>query len=184
MGLRPINNVVDVTNYVLFATAQPIHSFDFGKLGGGKIVVRRARKGETPPLPRRPASSSSRPDMLVIADDPEADRPGRGHGRRGDRGLRDDPRRLHRERLLRPGVGPPDRQKTGLSTDASYRFERGTDIGFPPEAALMAASLLGGFGGQATQGLVDVYPKPRKPKSVVLRRRRVAELLGVEVPAE
>ena len=68
MGLRPINNVVDVSNYVLFATAQPIHTFDHGKLAGGRIIVRRAKKGEKlPSLDGKMIELS--PDMLVIADE-------------------------------------------------------------------------------------------------------------------
>jgi phenylalanyl-tRNA synthetase beta chain len=68
MGLRPINNVVDVSNYVLFATGQPIHTFDFGRIGGGRIVVRKAKRGETlVDLDGRTLELA--PDMLVIADE-------------------------------------------------------------------------------------------------------------------
>ncbi|HYA48871.1 MAG TPA: phenylalanine--tRNA ligase subunit beta, partial [Burkholderiales bacterium] len=72
-------------------------------------------------------------------------------------------------------------KKLALATDASYRFERGADVGFAPEAALMMASLLGRMGGQAARGAIDVYPRPRRAKSVVLRGRRVGELLGADI---
>jgi len=75
-------------------------------------------------------------------------------------------------------------KKAGLSTEASYRFERGADISFPPSAALMAASLLTQMGAKATQGVMDVYPKPKKSKTVILRNHRVSELLGVEIEKE
>jgi len=75
-------------------------------------------------------------------------------------------------------------KKLGLSTDASYRFERGVDINAAPLGARMAASLLGQFGGKVSRGLLDVYPNQRKPRSVPLRLKRTGELLGIEIPEE
>jgi phenylalanyl-tRNA synthetase beta chain len=183
MGLRTVNNVVDVTNYVLFATGQPIHAFDFRKLAGGRIIVRRARKGE------RLTSLDGgvielAPEMLVIADE---EKPVALAGVMGgeETGVTDTTVDVFVESACFDPVSVRlTAKKAGLSTDASYRFERGADVAFPPEAALMAASLLGKFGGKASRGLIDVYPKPRKPKSVVLRHRRIFDLLGVEVPAD
>jgi phenylalanyl-tRNA synthetase beta chain len=181
MGLRPINNVVDVSNYVLFATAQPIHTFDFGKIGGGRIVVRKAKRGETlKDLDGRTLELTT--DMLVIADE---SRPVALAGVIGGEssGITGATRDVFIESANFDPVGiRKTAKKLGLSTDASYRFERGADVGFAPQAALMAASLLTQMGGQASRGLIDVYPKPHKPKSVRLRLRRIAELLGVDVP--
>lgn len=183
MGLRTVNNVVDVTNYVLFATGQPIHAFDFRKLAGGRIVVRRARKGER--LTSLDGGTIElAPEMLVIADEekPVALAGVMGGEETGVTGATVDV--FVESACFDPVSVRLTAKKAGLSTDASYRFERGTDIAFPPEAALMAASLLGKFGGKASRGLIDVYPKPRKPKSVILRHRRIFDLLGVEVPAD
>ncbi len=183
MGMRTVNNVVDVTNFVLFATGQPIHAFDFGKLAGGRIVVRRAMKGEK----LRSLDGGVielAPEMLVIAD---AEKPVALAGVMGgeETGVTETTADVFIESACFDPVSVRlTAKKAGLSTDASYRFERGTDFGFPPEAAQMAASLLGKFGGKASRGLIDVYPKPRKPKSVVLRHRRIFDLLGVEVPAD
>ena len=181
MGLRPINNVVDVSNYVLFATAQPIHTFDFGKIDGGRIVVRKAKRGETlKDLDGRTLELAA--DMLVIAD---GSRPVALAGVIGGEasGITDATRDVFIESAnFDPISIRKTAKKLGLSTDASYRFERGADVGFAPQAALMAASLLTQMGGKASRGLIDVYPKPPKPKSVRLRLRRIAELLGVDVP--
>ncbi|MDH4195875.1 MAG: phenylalanine--tRNA ligase subunit beta, partial [Candidatus Aminicenantes bacterium] len=183
IGLRPINNIVDVTNYVLFATAQPIHSFDAAKLSGRRVVVRRAQRGERlRALDGRTVDLA--PDMLVIADE------SRPVGLAGVIGGEESAvTETTRDVFIESAYFDPvsirlTAKKLGLATDASYRFERGADIGFAPEAARMAASLLCQFGGQATGGLIDVYPKPRKTRPVVLRLRRVSELLGVEIPAD
>lgn len=183
VGLRPINNVVDASNYVLFATGHPTHIFDIGKLGGRKIVVRRARRGESLKLLDGRAVELQ-PDMLVIADE---NRPAALAGVMG--GEETGVSEATRDVFIESAVFDPvsirlTSRRLGLATDASYRFERGADIGFAPEAALMAASILSSLGGRATKGLADVYPRPRKPKSVVLRDRRLTELLGVAVPAE
>ena len=183
MGLRPINNVVDVSNYVLFATAQPLHAFDFAKLRGGRIIVRKALKGET--LKTLEGSTIElTPDMLVIADEAG---PVALAGVMGgeEAGVTETTQDVFIESACFDPVSVRlTAKKTGLSTDASYRFERGSDIAFPPQAALMAASLLCRFGGKAARGILDVYPKPRKPKSVVLRHRRISDLLGVDVPED
>ncbi len=159
MGLRPINNVVDVSNYVLFATAQPIHAFDFGRIGGGRIIVRRAKRGEAlVDLDGRTLALT--PDMLVIADET---RPVALAGVIGGQasGITESTRDVFIESA---NFDPVSIRKTskalGVSTDASYRFERGADVGFAPQAALMAASLLAQMGGRASRGLIDVYPKP------------------------
>jgi phenylalanyl-tRNA synthetase beta chain len=183
MGLKPINTVVDVSNYVLFATAQPIHTFDLGRLGGGRIVVRKAKRGETlVDLDGR--TLELKPDMLVIADE---SRPVALAGVIGGQasGITAATRDVFIESAHFDPVSIRRTAKAlGLSTDASYRFERGSDVSFAPEAARMAASLLCRLGGRATRGLIDRYPRPPKPVTVRLRPRRVAELLGVDVPED
>ena len=180
MGLKPISNVVDVTNYILFATAQPIHAFDLDKIAGRKIIVRRAKKRETLSSLEGMALELS-PEMLVIADEKK---PVALAGIVGGEESAVSPKT--RDVFIECAYfDPVSVRKTskalGLQTDACYRFERGTDISFPPKAAHLAASLLVQFGGKATKGIIDVYPKPRKNKEIILRPRRVFELLGVEV---
>jgi phenylalanyl-tRNA synthetase beta chain len=180
MGLSPVNNVVDVSNYVLFATAQPIHMFDISKLEGKKIIVRRAKKGESfRSLEGKDIILS--PDMLVIADEKKSVALAGVMG-----GENSAVTATTRDILIESAHFDPvsvriTGKKTGLQTDASYRFERGSDISFPPKAALMAASILTEFGGKTTKGIVDVFPKSRKKKTVMLRQRRVSQLLGVEI---
>jgi phenylalanyl-tRNA synthetase beta chain len=183
MDLRPINNVVDVSNYVLFATGQPLHTFDFGRIGGGRIIVRQAKRGETlVDLDGRTLELT--PEMLVIADE---SRPVALAGVIGGQasGITASTRDVFIESACFDPVGiRKTAKKLGLATDASYRFERGSDIAFAPQAARMAASLLTEMGGRATRGLIDRYPRPPKPRTVRLRLRRIAELLGVVVPED
>lgn len=180
MGLKPINNVVDVSNYVLFATAQPIHIFDLAKIGGRKIIIRRAKKGEILRSLEGEDIHLSH-EMLVIADDKK---PIALAGIIG--GEESAVSEYTRDVFIESAYFDPvsvrkTNKKAGIQTDASYRFERGTDISFSPQAALMAASFLTQIGGEATKGIKDVYPKPKKSKTVVLRNHRVSELLGVDV---
>jgi phenylalanyl-tRNA synthetase beta chain len=183
MGLKPINNIVDVSNYVLYATAQPIHAFDLAKIAGPRIVIRRAKKGESiRTLEGKDAVLS--PEMLVIADEK---RPVAIAGVIGgeESAVSDSTQDVFIESAY---FDPISVRKTGkalgIQTDACYRFERGADISFAPKAALMAASLLTQFGGKVSKEVVDVYPRPRKNKGIILRSRRVADLLGIEVGDE
>ncbi len=181
MGLHSTNNIVDVTNYVLFATGQPIHAFDFDKIKGAKIVIRRANKGETL-KDFEGRTHELEPGMLVIADEA---RPVALAGVIGgeESGVTPGTRNVFIESAhFDPVSVRLTAKKLGLATDASYRFERTTDISFPPEGARMAASLMARMGGKVTRGILDVYPKPRKLKSIGLRGRRIGETLGVEVP--
>jgi phenylalanyl-tRNA synthetase beta chain len=183
VGLRPINNVVDASNYVLYATAQPIHAFDFAKIAGAKIIVRRATPGETMrDLEGRTLELG--PDNLVIADKAK---PVALAGIVG--GLESAVSETTRDVFIESANFDPvsirlTAKRLGLSTDASYRFERGADPAILPKAAHMMASLLTGMGGRAARGVLDVYPKPRRVKSVVLRAHRIAGLLGVAVPED
>jgi phenylalanyl-tRNA synthetase beta chain len=183
IGLRSINNIVDVTNYVLFETAHPIHAFDLSRLRGGKVIVRRAKKGER----LRTLDGKDLellPESLVIADE---EKPVALAGVIGGEqfSVTEQTKDVFIESAYFDPVSIRKTGKaTGLQTDASFRFERGADISFPPRAALMAASLLSQFGGKVTKGIIDVYPKPRKNKEIVLRHHRVSGLLGVKVSEE
>jgi len=180
LGLAPVNNVVDVTNYVLFATAQPIHAFDLAKLKGSKIMVRRAKRGEgMRTLEGRDVVLSQ--DMLVIAD--EKDPVALAGVIGGEKSAVSEETRdvLIESAYFDPVSVRQTWKKAGVQTDASYRFERGADIKFPPHAAALAATLLTQMGGVAYQGMLDVYPKPARPKTVVIRHHRILELLGAEI---
>ena len=180
LGLNPVNNVVDVTNYVLFATAQPIHAFDLAKLKGARIIVRRAKRGEGMRTLEGSEVALSQ-DMLVIADDKD---PVALAGVIGgeDSAVSEKTRDILIESAYFDPVSVRQTwKKAGVQTDASYRFERGADIDFPPHAAELAATLLTRMGGVAHQGILDVFPKPTRPKTVVIRHHRILELLGAEI---
>jgi phenylalanyl-tRNA synthetase beta chain len=183
VGLKPINNVVDVTNYVLFATAHPIHAFDLAKISGRKIIIRKATDAEVL-KGLEDSDISLTQEMLVIADEKK---PIALAGIIG--GEESSVTESTQDVFIESACFDPvsirkTSKKTGISTDASYRFERGADISFPPQAALMAASLLTQLGGKASKGIADVYPKPRKEKTVVLRHHRISDLLGLEIDEE
>jgi phenylalanyl-tRNA synthetase beta chain len=180
MGLHPVNNIVDITNYVLYSTAHPIHAFDLALLSGPNVIIRRAKKGEKL-MTLDGVDLALTPEMLVIAD---AKKPVALAGVIGgmDSAVTEKTQDVFIESACFDPVSIRKTSKaTGLQTDASYRFERGADVSCPPKAALMAASLMTQMGGKATQGIVDVYPIPRKNKTVILRSHRIPELLGVEV---
>lgn len=180
MDLKPINNVVDVTNYVLFSTGHPIHAFDLAKLRGHKIIVRQAQKGEMLKT-LEGEDIALLPEMLVIAD---AEKPVALAGIIGgdESAVSETTLDVFIESAWFDPISVRKTSKeTGIVTEASYRFERGADIAYPPRAALTAASLLTQLGGKATEGILDVYPLPRKSRVIILRRHKISELLGMDI---
>lgn len=183
-GVRPINNVVDISNYVMLEYAQPLHAFDLATLEGSRIRVRRARDGERL-LCLDGIERGLSADMLVIAD---ASRPVAIAGVMGGELTAVGPSTT--EILLESANfgGPSVRQTArtlGLRTEASSRFERR----LPPELALAgarrAASLIAELaGGSVHREWADVYPRPQEPVRVNLRPALVDEVLGTHVPLE
>jgi len=183
-GIRPINNVVDVTNYVMLECNQPLHAFDYGLLGN-KILVRRARPGERFTTLDEVERQMDE-DMLVITD---GARPVALAGVMG--GLNTEIHDATIDVLLESAwfFGPNIRRtsrKVGLRSDSSMRFEKGTDINGVIYAANRAAMLIQQLaGGEVVGGICDVYPNPRKALQVTLRPERVNYLLGTDIsPSE
>jgi len=182
VGLRAINNVVDVTNYVMFEMGQPLHAFDFDKLADGKIVVRRARPGEKLTSIDGHARELA-PDMLVIAD---ARRPVALAGVMG--GLDTEVSGSTVNVLLEAArFEPLSVRRTAralkLHSDSSYRFERQIDPTLPARAGLRAAQLiLDTAGGELLAGLVEAGAGGHAPRTVTLRFARLNKLLGIDVP--
>ncbi|WP_456435713.1 phenylalanine--tRNA ligase subunit beta [Thermovibrio ammonificans] len=183
VGLRPINAVVDVTNYVMYELGQPLHAFDLEKLSGREVVVRRAREGEKIVTLDGVERELSGED-LVIAD---AEKPVAVAGVMG--GLESGTTLSTRELFLESAHFDPmtvrrTSKRLGLSTDSSYRFERGADIEackFAAERALHLIQKL--VGGEVAKGSLSFYPKPYTPKVIVFSPERAVKLLGVNIPA-
>jgi len=179
IGVRPINNVVDVTNYVLFEMGQPLHAFDYDKLAGHSIIVRQARLGEKITSidghERRLES-----DMLVIAD---AQRPVALAGVMG--GKDTEVSEATTNVLLEAArFDPLSIRKTARSlamkSDSSYRFERRLDPTLPARASLRAAQLiLQTAGGELLSGSVIAGADGYEPKRLTLRHARLAQVLGI-----
>ncbi len=179
-GLRAINNLVDVTNYVLLELGQPLHAFDLNLLADRRIVVRRAAPGERIRLIDE-SEHELDPGMLVIAD---ASEPVALAGIMGGAGS--EIRETTSEVLVESAFfHPPSIRATskrlGLSTESSYRFERGVDLEGVDFAGRRAVALLLELaGGRAARGGLDLYPKPYEPRTVRCRAERVSGLLGME----
>jgi phenylalanyl-tRNA synthetase beta chain len=182
-GVRPINNVVDITNYVMLETGHPLHAFDRALLEGGRIIVRRADAGEVmhtlDGVERR-----LEPDMLVIAD---ARRPVAVAGVMGGAGseIRDDTTDVLLESAcFHPALIRSTARRLGLATESSYRFERGVNVDGVEWAGRRAAALMAAFAGaEVAPGVIDIYPSPPPRRRIHCRYPRLRALIGVEVPA-
>src|SRR5437762_13416779 len=184
LGQRPINNVADITNYVLHELGQPLHAFDLAKLTENRIIVRRAEKDETITTLDGVERNLDR-GMLVIAD---ARRPVAVAGVMG--GEDSEISNITTDVLIESAYfDPASVRRTakllGLHTEASHRFERGTD----PDGVLQAqkrcvALICEIAGGVATEDALDVYTNPPKAKSVDLRPERVAVTTSLQVETE
>jgi phenylalanyl-tRNA synthetase beta chain len=184
VGQRPINNVADVTNYVLMELGHPLHAFDLARVRDHKIIVRRAKAGERLKTLDGVERKLSGQD-LVIAD---AARPVAIAGVMGgeDSEIAAGTRAVLIESAW---FDPPSIRRTaksqGLHTEASHRFERGADIEMAPRAADRAAALIAELaGGEILKGRVDVYPVPRQLPEVSLRAKKIFSLLGAGIPGE
>ena len=183
-GMRPINNVVDATNYVMLELGQPLHAFDLARLGGPELRIRRAAPGET----IRTLDGQERKldtEMLVIAD---AERPQALAGVMG--GAASEVSESTRTVVLESACFEPvsvrrTSKRTALSTDASFRFERGTDIETPVAALRRLRRLLGEIAGGRPRGpIADRYPARRQTTPITLRHYRVGRVLGIDVGRE
>jgi phenylalanyl-tRNA synthetase beta chain len=181
-GVRPISNIVDITNYVMLELGQPMHAFDLAKMRQGKIVVRRAKSGETmTTLDGKKRTLTD--DMLVIADAECAEDIGGVMGGASSEISNATTRIVFEAAYFAPSQIRSTSKKLGLKTEASSRFERGADRTAPPRAMARAIQLLEEIGaGKFTGDATDNYPTPYQPKTMRLDRERIAGLLGMDVP--
>ncbi|WP_298034557.1 phenylalanine--tRNA ligase subunit beta [uncultured Desulfovibrio sp.] len=184
VGVRPISNIVDVTNYILFECGQPLHSFDLDKLRGGHIVVRSAREGEKlVTLDGQERVLTSR-DLCIC----DAERPVGLAGVMGglNTEITDDSRNVLLESaVFRPGTIRKTSRRLGLSSEASYRFERGIDQQRTIWALDRACALMAAFGGGVVRrGLSIEEPRPFVPARIAFRPARADALLGARLSPE
>jgi phenylalanyl-tRNA synthetase beta chain len=180
-GMRPVNNIVDLTNYVLLEMGHPLHAFDYYRLRGGKIVVARAAAGQKM-VTLDGVERELDPEMLLIND-------GQGPvaiaGVMG--GLESEISEATHTILLECAYFQPasvrrTSKKLGLSTEASYRFERGADWDDLVPAIARTCYLIEQLaGGRIAGSLQDVYPAPVAPVTIELRRERAERLLGIDL---
>jgi len=180
MGQRSVNNVADITNYVMLELGQPLHAFDLAMLKGQRIIVRAAREGEKmTTLDGEERELTSR--MLVIAD---AERAVALGGIKGgeDSGITETTVDVLLEAAyFTPAQIRATSKALGLATEASYRFERGTDPEIVPVASARAAAMIAEIaGGEILSGIVDVYPLKSERKPISMRRKRYEQLTGLK----
>lgn len=184
VGIRPINNVVDVTNYVMMEMGQPLHAFDFDKLAEGRIVVREAKAGEKI-ISIDGHERKLDPGMLVIAD---ASRPVAVAGVMG--GLESEVSDKTVNVLLESARFDPlsvrrTSRALALKSESSYRFERQIDPTLPQRASLRAAQLIiETAGGEVVGPLVSAGDSGYSPRKLILRLARIKQVLGVEFPPQ
>lgn len=184
IGLNPKNNVVDITNYVMFETGQPLHAFDYDKINGKEIIIKKAKDGDkftTLDGKERVLNAES----LMICD---------ANGYTGIAGvmggknseISDDTKNIFLESAYFDAVSVrKNSKKLGLMTDASQRFERGVDINMVKYASERAAQLFMELaGGEVSKSLYDVYPEKFQPVKVPVRIKKTNDILGTGLNEE
>ena len=178
VGMRSINNVVDITNYVLMEFGHPLHAFDFDRLAGGKIIVRRAGEGEL----FKSLDGQERPLLSTDLTIRDSERAVALAGIMGGEISEIEPSTtniLLESACFDPSAIRRSSKRLGLHTESSHRFERGADIGIVTRALDRAASLMAELaGGVVAKGIIDVYPHKVHPRQLRVRLERVNALLG------
>jgi phenylalanyl-tRNA synthetase beta chain len=180
-GIRAINNVVDATNYVMLELGQPMHAFDYARLIGRRLLIRRARPGEGLTT-LDGANRTLDAEALVVADGARAVALA---GIIGGSDTEIGPATatvLLEAAYWQPSTIGRTARRLGIRTDASARFERGMDPAAPPRAQDRAAQFLAEWsGGRVLRGIVDVYPRPLERRVIRLRPERAVAVLGVDI---
>jgi phenylalanyl-tRNA synthetase beta chain len=184
LGLRALSNVVDATNLILLEWGHPIHGFDLARLGGSKVVVRKAREGEKMATLDDVERSFTTDDLLIC----DANGPVAVAGVMGGLGTEihpDTEQVLIECAYFDPRSIRRTSRRLGLHTDSSHRFERGVDPEAIPRVLASAASLIAELGGgAAATTAIDRIATPFEPKSIRFRPSRAARLLGTPVSKE
>lgn len=184
IGLRPINNIVDITNYIMFETGQPLHAFDYDKIRKKEIIVKTAKEGDkftTLDSKERILNSES----LMVCD---------GEGYSGIAGIMggesseitDSTKNVFIESAYFDSVCiRKNSKKLGMQTDASQRFERGVDIEKVPYASDRAAMLMQELAdGEVLKGLIDVYPEKFENLKIGMRVSKAEQIIGIKLTEE
>ena len=183
-GQRPISNVVDITNYVMLLTGQPVHAFDLDEVRGKQIIVRRAKPGEKMTT-LDGVERELDPDMAMVCD---AEGPSGIAGIMGGQisEVSDKTTRVLME--MATWVGPnilETSKRLGLRSEASARFEKQLHPDQAIAAQRLAARLMVELcGARMVPGTIDAYPEPLPPRTVALRSARVEKLLGEQIPVD
>lgn len=184
IGLRPINNIVDITNYVMMETGQPLHAFDYDKIRGKEIIVRTAKEGDkftTLDSKERVLNSES---LMVCDGEGYSSIAGIMGGESSE--IKESTKNVFIESAYFDSVCiRKNSKKLGLQTDASQRFERGVDIDKVPFASDRAAMLMQELaGGEVLNGMIDVYPEKFEKLKVGLRSSRASKIIGIDFTDE
>lgn len=184
VGLRPINNIVDVTNFVMFETGQPLHAFDADAIAGKKVIVRTARPGETM-VTLDGTERKLNTDDLLICNEKETMCIGGVYGGIQS-GVKDSTGNVFIESAcFNPSYIRKTARRHGLHTDAAYRFERGTDVNGTLYALKRAVDLIiETAGGKAASGVKDVFPVKQEEKQIDFSIAYGNMLIGHAISAE
>jgi phenylalanyl-tRNA synthetase beta chain len=179
-GIRPISNIVDVTNLVMLETGNPVHAFDLDRFGADEIVVRRAKAGEK--LTTLDGKDHVlTPEVIVVCSGERARAAGGVMGG-FDSEVTDKTKNILLEvACFNPSDIRKSRRQLGLVTEASQRMEKGVDPNNVPESSARVCQLMQELcGGEVAEGVVDCYPKPIRPRTIELRPERCAKILGID----
>ena len=180
-GIRPINNIVDITNYVLWETGHPLHAFDSRFINGDRIIIRRANKGETL-VTLDGEERKLVPDDLLIADAAQGIALAGVMGGENSEIREDTTDVIIESAWFDPVSVRKTSKRLALHTDASHRFERGADIEMAMQAADRAAMLIAELaGGEIAPEPVDAYPIPFTLMEIDLMDRNITRILGADV---
>ena len=182
VGIRSINNIVDITNYVLMETGQPLHAFDYKKISGKKITIREAEQNESI-FALDESKRQLSPDMLVIADKKGAIAIA---GIMGGIGSEIDEQTTDiflESAYFHAGCIRKTSKTLGLSSESSYRFERGIDPNGVVYSLNRATYLIEKIAhGKSAKSIVDIYPKKFKKQNIQIRIPQIKRILGIDIP--
>jgi len=183
-GLRPINNVVDAANMVLFETGHPLHTFDLDKIKDGRIIVRRAAKGETITAIDDVEYNLDSDDVVIADPDGAVAIAGVIGGKNTEVGP-DTKRVLIEGAFFNHAFIWRTTKRLGIASEAAYRFARVVDVGAVLYVIARTASLIqDDTKCSVSAGMIDVYPNPVLPRHVLANPKRVNRLLGTSIPEQ